>query len=124
MSPRPESYCSKCDVFGHEEGTEECGDYWNNHELPFRDRMFAMVGKIFKLKDPTPILYGDGVAHADIAPGTFVRLADYMPDTPGFKAGNYWTITTLDGKLCATQIYQDELEELSALDRLALLDND
>lgn len=122
-------YCDRCDVFGHEEGSEECHDYWNNHELPFRDRMFAMVGKIFKLADPAPDLYkeretGDGWEVMEPAPGTFVRLTHYTPDTPGTKAGNYWRIETLDGEFSATQIYQDELEELSALDRLSLIEVD
>jgi len=119
-----DQYCSRCDVFGHEEDSEDCHDYWNHHELPFKERMFEMVGKIFKLADPTPILFDDDGNEHDLPPGTYIRLISYTPDTPGMRAGNYWTIQTLDGKLSATQIYQDELEELNALDRLALIDED
>jgi len=126
-----ETYCSRCDVLGHEEDTEECRDYWNGHELPFRDRMYAMVGKVFKLKDPTPELYKEWETengwHKEVMspePGTFVRLTHYTPDTPGMRAGNYWSIQTMDGEFSATQIYQDELEELNALDKLALIEGD
>jgi len=109
---------------GHEEGTQECHDYWNHHELPFRDRMFAMVGKIFRLADPTPLMWDKHNVEVDVPLGTLVRLIHYTPDTPGHRAGNYWTIETLDGKLSATQIFQDELEELNALDKLSLIKKD
>jgi hypothetical protein len=116
-----DQYCQRCDVFGHEEGTDECREHWENHELPFHDRMFAMVGKTFKTSDPGPILYADDDTPYDTPPGTLVRLTHFTPDTPGMKAGNYWSIRTLDGKYSATQIYQDDLEELDVLDKLSLI---
>lgn len=87
-------------------------------------RMYAMVGRIFKLKGPTPILFGRKGKEFDPPPGTFVRLTAYTPDTPGMNSGNHWCIETLDGKFSARQIYQDELEELTALDRMSLIGND
>jgi hypothetical protein len=113
-------YCPKCDVVGHIEATAECHDYWDHHELPFRERMFAMVGKVFKLADHAPDLWSEeGVRH-NFPPGTFVRLTDYTPNRPGFKSGNYWTIQTLDNKYSATLVYQDDLKELNAAEKLAL----
>ena len=120
-----DQYCERCDVYGHEQGTHQCMDYWNNHELPFRDRMFAMVGKVFKTADPGPYLYhNESEERYDAPPGTLVRLTHYTPETLRLKAGNYWSIQTLDGKYSATQIYQDDLEELSALDQMSLIKKD
>lgn len=122
-------YCDRCDVFGHAEDTDECLHYWKTTEEPFRERMQRQVGKIFKLKEPTPILCKEWQSESgwysermEPTPGTMVRLVHYTPDRPGMKAGNYWTIETLDGEFSATQIYQDELEELSALDKLSLIE--
>lgn len=117
-------YCYYCDVHGHEEGSEECKKHWTYVEAPYRERMRAMVGKVFKTADPAPVLYTDDNEPWDTPSGIFVRLTHWTPDTPGMKAGDYWSIRTLDGKYSATQIYQDELEELSALDRMSLLEEE
>lgn len=122
-----DAYCTRCDVFGHEEGTDECLHYWKTTEVPFRDRMQKMVGKVFKLGSPAPDLWmqdGEDDVRIDVPPGTLVRLTHYTPDTPGLSAGNYWSVETLDGKLSATQIYHYELEELGVLDRLSIIEEE
>lgn len=122
MSSDQDNYCSKCDVFGHYEGSVECQVYYASVEIPFQERMQKMVGKIFKLRDPAPMLFIYGTdEQIDLDPGTFVRLTAWTPYRAGFKAGDYWTIETLDKKAGATQIYSDELEELNALDKLSLI---
>lgn len=111
-------------MLGHRESPEECLHYWKTTKVPFKERMAGMIGMIVKLKDPTPVLYDQTNDQFDAPPGTYVRLTDYTPDTPGMKAGNYWSIETLDGKYSAGQIYQDEFEVLTLLDRLALIEDE
>lgn len=131
MSLHDHAYCSKCDVFDHEEGSTECSVYYASIEIPYQERMQKFVGKIVKLKDPTPCLYkhretenGHYTERMEPPPGTFVRITHWTPHTPGMLAGDYWTIETLDGEFGATQIYNDELEELNALDKLSLIETE
>ena len=124
MSSDNDMYCSRCDVHGHERGKEECLHYWKTTEVPFRERMQKMVGKVFKTADPGPHLFDENNERYSTPPGTLVRLTHYTPETKRLKAGNYWSVETLDGNYSAAQIYQDDLEELNALDRLSLIKRD
>lgn len=117
-------YCPRCDVFGHEYGTEECYQYWISEEHPFLERMKKQIGKVFKLGKFFPELTDENGVAGLLPEGTYVKLVDYVPWQEGRNVGNYWTISTLDGKYSATQVYQDELVELDALDRLALLEHE
>ena len=124
-----DQYCEKCDVFGHEEGTDPCHEYWTTTEEPFRERMQRQVGKVFKLSGTGPDFFSveDGTTLYDsyrLGAGTFIRLTHYEPWKPGAKVGNFWCIETLDGKFTASQVYQDEIEELGPLDKLALIKED
>lgn len=123
-------YCDRCDVFGHERGTDECHVYWSSVEAPFGKKMKSLEGTIMKTGDPPPDMWPREIASADygdmvdVPPGTFVRILSYTPWRSGMKAGNYFTIETLDGKLCATQVHLGELLPLDALDRLSLIKDD
>lgn len=124
MSSDHDTYCYYCDVFGHEEGSEDCEKHWTYVELPYRERMEAMIGSVRKLSDPAPFLFDEAQVRYNPPPGMFVRLIAYRRESPGSRGGDTWTIQTLDGKLSATQIHHDELDELGALDRMALLEEE
>ena len=121
MSSDNDIYCSRCDVVGHDEGTAECDVYYNEVEAPYNDAKRARIGEIVAAGESPPDLYAAGSEDiVDISPGALLRIIDWTPWRTGFKAGDYWTVETLDGKYSGTQIYDDELVEPGVLDQLWL----
>lgn len=120
-----ESFCNRCNVFGHEQGSAECNTYYIKVEKPFYDWKQSQIGKVRRLTEdtqmwPVDFVYTLSPSDTFFSAGTAVRITNWTPWT-SFRAGDYWSICTLDGKYSATQIYTDELGELPVLDRLALI---
>lgn len=121
MNSLHDIYCARCDVFGHEESTPECDQNWAEVEEPFRAKQRARIGEIVAAGEIPPDLYAKGSTEiADISPGTLLRIIDWTPWRPGFKAGNYWTVETLDGNYSGTQVYNSEIADPGVLDQLWL----
>jgi hypothetical protein len=125
-----DTYCDRCDVFGHERYSDECRVYWSSVEAPYGKQMKALEGTIMKMGHIPSDMWPRGIADANISnmvelpPGTFVRMLRYTPWRPGMRAGNYFSIETLDGKFMGTQVHLGELAKLDALDRLSLLEEE
>ncbi|MGD9726482.1 MAG: hypothetical protein AB7L09_02940 [Nitrospira sp.] len=117
-------YCNRCDVFGHENYTEECEVYWSSVEAPFGQMMRSLEGTIMKVGElPTDMFSArDPLRRVEMPSGTFVRLIFYTPWRRGLKSGNYFTIETLDGAYVGEAVHLGELCELDPLDRLALIE--
>ena len=105
-------YCDRCDVFGHENYSEECEIYWSSVEAPLPPDMWDLAEERAG-RDPVMV---------ELPPGTYVRLSNYTPWMPGMKSGNHFYVETLDGKFGGSQVHLGELQELEVLDRLTLLD--
>jgi len=85
-----------------------------------------MIGEIRKLNDDLEMWALVGPEHKSMwfPAGTMVKIIDWTPWRSGMKDGDYWTIRTLDDEFSATHINELEIGELSALDRLSLIDPD
>jgi len=117
-----ESFCSRCDVFGHEQGSGECDTYYNEVEKPHHDARRDQIGEVRGLTEDTEMWDVESNSRCVwMSQGTPVRLTAWTPWQEGFKAGDYWTICTLDRKYSATQIKDYELGEPGILDKLALI---
>lgn len=84
--------------------------------LIIKDR--EQIGKIVAAGDMPPDLYDSDGNGVTITSGTLLRLTDWTPHRPGFKAGNYWTVETLDGLYHGSQVYDYELSQPGVLDKL------
>lgn len=113
-----DAYCDRCDVFDHIEGSPECIKYFAGVEIPFQKFKREQIGKIVAAGDMPPDLYDSDGNGVTITSGTLLRLTDWTPHRPGFKAGNYWTVETLDGLYHGSQVYDYELSQPGVLDKL------
>ena len=115
-----DAYCGRCDVLDHIEGSPECVKYFTEVETPFQELRRSQVGKIMAASDTGPDLYDRDNNMMDISPGTLLRLTKWTPWQPGARAGNYWSVETLDGEFTGTQVHDYELTQSGVLDKLWL----